>query len=113
MSDKISIVGERIRERRKNQLMNQQDLSAQTGLTQSQISRYENGDNEPTGEALVALADVLNTTTDWLLGRSDNILSVEQEAGLTEEENELIKLLRATDRQMRHRIMKVVKALLE
>lgn len=109
----MSIVGERIRERRKNQQMNQQDLSERTGLTQSQISRYENGDNEPTGDALVALADALNTTTDWLLGRPNMLGDVQNELSLGEDERQLIELLRATDRQMRHRIIKAIKALLE
>src|SRR5689334_22087945 len=97
LEGEMSIVGERIRERRKNQLMNQQDLSERTGLTQSQISRYENGDNEPTGEALIALADTLDTTTDWLLGRSNTLGNVKNETGLDEDERQLIALLRATD----------------
>ncbi len=109
----MSITATRIKERRKTLNISQLELSERTGISQSQISRYENGDNDPTGEALVALAEVLNTTTDWLLGRSDNVLPVEQQTGLTEEEHELIKLLRATDRQMRYRIMKAIKALLE
>jgi transcriptional regulator with XRE-family HTH domain len=109
----MSITADRIKERRKALHINQLELSERTGISQGQISRYERGDNDPTGEALVALADVLNTTTDWLLGRSGNVSPVGQETGLTEEENELIKLLRVTDRQMRHRIMKAVKAVLE
>lgn len=110
---KLSITASRIKERRKVLHINQVELSERTDISQSQISRYENGDNDPTGEALVALADVLNTTTDWLLGRSDNGLAAEQQPGFSEEELELIKLLRATDRQMRHRVMKAIKALLE
>jgi transcriptional regulator with XRE-family HTH domain len=109
----MSITATRIRERRKALNINQIELSERTQISQGQISRYERGDNDPTGEALVALADVLNTTTDWLLGRSEHVLPVEQQTGLTEEENEVIKLLRATDRQMRHRVIKAIKALLE
>jgi transcriptional regulator with XRE-family HTH domain len=109
----MSTIGERIKERRKSQQMNQHDLSQRTGISQAQISRYENGENEPTGDALIALADTLDITTDWLLGRSDALVTVREQSGLDQDERQLIELLRTTDRQMRHKVIKAIRALLE
>src|SRR5262249_15974572 len=103
-------MGDRIKERRKTLKINQQDLSEKTGLAQSQISRYETDDNEPTGEILLLLAEALDTTTDWLLGRSN---AVKKNSSLDEEERELIELLGSTDGQMGHRIINAIKAFLE
>ena len=65
-------IAARLRERRKVLKLNQEELAALLNITQSQISRYERGENEPSGEQLVALAHILNTSTDYLLGMTDD-----------------------------------------
>lgn len=61
----------RIAQRRKALKMNQEDLAYQIGSNQTQVSRYERGENDITGEVLIKIADALNTTVDYLLGRGD------------------------------------------
>ncbi|MBS4534472.1 helix-turn-helix domain-containing protein [Clostridium sp. D2Q-14] len=51
--------------------MNQKELAKQSGVTEVTISRYINGSRKPRIEIVNKLAEVLNTTTDYLLGRTD------------------------------------------
>lgn len=52
--------------------LTQSDLAKKVNTTKGTISNYENGHSTPSNEMLVFLADALNVTTDYLLGRSDN-----------------------------------------
>lgn len=49
--------------------LTQHQLAEKLGVTNNDISRYETGRMKPSLEKLVILADVLNVTTDYLLGR--------------------------------------------
>lgn len=62
---------ERIFGLRKKLRLSQEALADVVGVTQRQISNYESGDNEPTARILVALADALNTTSDYIIGLSN------------------------------------------
>ena len=62
----------RIKELRKKRHITQIRLSIATEVSQETISAYENGKAEPKMEKLVRIADFLNTTTDYLLERTDN-----------------------------------------
>ena len=48
--------------------MTQEELAKKTGVSQSQIARYENGDCEPTLDTLRKLSKELNCTLDELIG---------------------------------------------
>lgn len=62
----------RIKELRKKRNITQIRLSIAAEVSQETISAYENGKAEPKMDKLVRIADFLNTTTDYLLGRIDN-----------------------------------------
>ena len=62
----------RIKELRKKRKITQIRLSIATEVSQETISAYENGRAEPKMDKLVRIADFLNTTTDYLLERTDN-----------------------------------------
>ena len=47
------------------------EIADRLGISQQAYTAYERGKAEPTCAALVALADMHNVTTDWLLGRTD------------------------------------------
>jgi len=47
----------------------QEDVSRESGLAQSAIAKYEQGKTSPRSNALDKLAQALNCTTDYLLGR--------------------------------------------
>jgi len=50
----------------------QVDLAKQINVKQETISAYESGKALPSADALVKIADYLNTSTDYLLGRIDD-----------------------------------------
>jgi len=63
------VLGERVRKRRSELGLTQEQLSAATGLKQFHISRIESGDiKDVKGETLVRLARALRVRTDFLLG---------------------------------------------
>ena len=47
-------------------------LSKDTGITQGMISYWKSGERLPSAENLIILADYLNCSVDYLLGRTDN-----------------------------------------
>lgn len=58
----------RIKEARLQTGWTQTQVAEQTGITQSNISKYERGDLEPTLENLGVLAQFYNVSINWLLG---------------------------------------------
>ncbi|RAV22228.1 helix-turn-helix domain-containing protein [Paenibacillus contaminans] len=58
---------------RKEKKLTQEVLGRKIGVTKVSISSYENGTRTPDMETLQKLADALDTSTDYLLGRTDDI----------------------------------------
>lgn len=52
------------------------ELSLKTGITESSISHYVNGDRVPRGANLTKIADALGTTTDDLLRKESNDIDI-------------------------------------
>ena len=65
------VVGERIMLTRRRCKMTQPELAHQTGMGIATISRIEKGHQSMTIDKLVALAQVLGMSTDYLLGLTD------------------------------------------
>lgn len=59
----------KIREKRN---INQLKIAMDIGITQESISKYETGNSFPSKDILIKLADYLNCSIDYLLGRTDN-----------------------------------------
>ena len=62
----------RIRELREDHDYTQREIAKRLGMPQPQYSRYEQGFRDIPTDILIALADIYNTTTDYILGRTDN-----------------------------------------
>lgn len=83
------MIGENIRECRKQAGMTQGALASKVGLTTAAVSNYENEISSPSIEMLSKLADALGTTTDRLLsGNRTN-----RETGNTQDEGKEAKLI--------------------
>ncbi len=67
------IIGERIRQRRRQLDITQEELAEMISSTQKQISRYESNNALPGSDSLAELAKALQTTSDYLLGLTDTI----------------------------------------
>lgn len=61
----------RIRDLREDSDYTQQQIADQLFLTRSVYRRYELGDREIPVWALIQLADLYGTSTDYILGRTD------------------------------------------
>jgi len=63
----VDTFGNRVREMRLRLGWTQKDLALASGLTQSAIGNYESGQRvEPSGQALVGLAEALKVSPGWL-----------------------------------------------
>ena len=69
------ILGYRLRELRKENKMSQETLGKILGVTKVSVSGYENGTRTPSLETFCILADIFETTTDYLLGREVPIVT--------------------------------------
>lgn len=66
--------GERLRQVRMARKMTQTELANATSMANTYVSDLENGRKGiPPGESISRLADALQTSADFLLGRSDNM----------------------------------------
>jgi transcriptional regulator with XRE-family HTH domain len=62
---------ERIRDLRNDKGLLQKDMAKSLNCSQRVYSHYERGELDIPTEILIKLADYHNTTTDYLLGRTD------------------------------------------
>lgn len=62
----------RIRDLREDHDKTQREIASHLNMPQPQYCRYETGKRDIPTEILIALADYYNTTTDYLLGRTDD-----------------------------------------
>ncbi|MCT4564039.1 MAG: helix-turn-helix domain-containing protein [Maledivibacter sp.] len=66
-----TVFGNRLRELRKDKLLNQPELSGVINVSPSNISYYEQGKSFPSVETLYIIADFFDVSIDYLLGRTD------------------------------------------
>lgn len=65
----VDAIGTRLRKARLRMGLSQRGLAEALGLDPTMISHLEGGRRMPSVDSLVRLADELNVTTDYLLGR--------------------------------------------
>lgn len=68
MENEFPVRLRKLRERRK---MKRCVLSDLCGVSRNMIGRYESGKIKPTVDVVQSLADIFDTSTDYLLGRTD------------------------------------------
>lgn len=61
----------RIRSLREDHDLTQKQIAQILGMSQTGYSKYETGENDIPTQILIKLADYYHTTTDYLLGRTD------------------------------------------
>lgn len=76
--------------------LTQKQLAQKIGISQQSYSDYENGRTFPDATTLIELANALNVSIDYLLGRTDDlgavVISNHSVPHLTEDEAELLRL---------------------
>ena len=62
---------QRIRDLREDRDLTQTQVANMLGMSQTGYSKYETGENDIPTAVLIKLANFYQTTTDYLLGRTD------------------------------------------
>jgi transcriptional regulator with XRE-family HTH domain len=62
--------GERLKQLRQEHNLTQEALAEKLQTVRSTINKYEKNTRKPEYETLIKIADLFNTTTDYLLGRT-------------------------------------------
>jgi len=88
---------DRIRNARLLRGYTQEEFAEVLGMSKNQVSRYERGSNDPTGESLIKIAQALDVSVDYLLGLSD-VFDPYQGAGLSDKEKKAISAWRYGDK---------------
>jgi transcriptional regulator with XRE-family HTH domain len=95
---------ERLKAARNLRKWSQEELAARTAMPPSSIGHYESGSRKPSFDTLRKLANTLDVTTDYLLGRVD-------EPGLAEAGDPLYRdvgKLTGGDREIAEAFLKVL-----
>ena len=67
------MLSEKIKSLRQAKHMTQVELAKELGLTKQCVSNWENDNVLPSIEMLIKIADYFGVSTDYLLGREDNL----------------------------------------
>ncbi|MBQ8087373.1 MAG: helix-turn-helix transcriptional regulator [Clostridia bacterium] len=62
----------RIRDLREDHDWNQKTVAAMLNMSQTGYSKYETGENDIPTQVLIRLAQIYNTSVDYLLGETQN-----------------------------------------
>ena len=62
----------RLRDLREDHDLSQTKVATYLGMSQTGYSKYETGENDIPTDVLIKLADLYNTSIDYLLERTDN-----------------------------------------
>lgn len=73
------VIGERIKTARKNKNMTQQELGERLGVSKVSVCGYEKGVRIPTIENFAQLLDILDVSSDYLLGREMSVVCEDEE----------------------------------
>lgn len=103
-------IGIRIRNQRKKMGYTQEELAFKANISQTAISRYELGVNEPTADAIAMLAKTLDCTADYLLGLVDQPARPISN-DLDEAEIELLMLYRGKSPEAKQKMRDIAKVI--
>lgn len=69
-------IGDRIRERRKILGLTQKELARKVKVSSQVVSNWERGYTDPDHDDIARLAEALETSSDYLLNRTDEPLNI-------------------------------------
>ena len=113
----MQTIGERIVFLREELDISQIKLADKVGLTNTTLYKYEKNICEPKGEIIARLASALNTTADFILGRTPDFSPLKKESGeesfRKQRENELVQSFRRLSDENKARVEERIYSLLE
>jgi transcriptional regulator with XRE-family HTH domain len=90
----LTLRGDRIREKREERGLTQRELARLCGFGINQITRYEIGLSQPTAEHLKIISEQLGVSADYLLGLTTNERGQLGDTTLSEQERDVLEVLR-------------------
>lgn len=102
------MIGQRIRDLRKQKRMSQTELAKSAGVSQTTVTAWETGKAETSSSAVSKLADIFNVTNDYLLGRPNKQETKKDDVELSDDDVIMTwrgKPLSDEDRELIRRIM--------
>lgn len=91
--------------------LTQKDVADFLGADRSTYAKYETGDSEPNFDTLSRLSDFFGVSIEYLMGRSNTKKAPSYEdAGLSAEEAELLKLFRSAPEALQDAALRVLEA---
>lgn len=111
----MDTLGERIAFLRDNMEMTQTELAEKIGITPMTLAKYTKDLNEPRSSTIMKLAQVLNTTSDYIIGLTDDFSPAHTPALSTDNrrEQELIFKFRQLSEKDKIRVEERILTLIE
>lgn len=92
----IGFQGHRMRMRREEMGLSQEQLAQRLDVDQRQVSRWELGTSDLKISTLIKVVDVLNVDVNWLMGLSDDHV-IDKRQILSQEEADLLDAIHRAD----------------
>jgi transcriptional regulator with XRE-family HTH domain len=105
--DASTVFPDRLRTAREKREFSQSQLAEKSGLPPSSISHFESGARKPSFDNLRRLANALNVSTDYLIGRVDQMDSI----GPAERIHRHLENLSARDVELADEFLELLKRL--
>lgn len=102
-----NVIGHRIKERRKELKLTQVQIKELCGISNGNLSDFENGNKTPSANALIALSNALRVSTDWILTGKDHSCDITNVI-LSQMEQEVLELFRKLDLNDQEEIIDVM-----
>ena len=91
------MINEILKNTRKNEKLTAKELATQLNVSTSLIYEWEHGRANPSINELIKLANIFETSIDYLVGRTDEFELVKNENSLSKNESELLSLFKKLD----------------
>ncbi|MDE6398253.1 MAG: helix-turn-helix domain-containing protein [Clostridiales bacterium] len=105
----------KIRELREEKHLTQIEMALNLGVSRQVYANWENEINQPELQMIITIADFFGVTTDYLLGRSDdlgNVTTIPPAAPiLTENEKTLLRYFRALSPSLQSHALETLRIL--
>lgn len=101
-------IGKRIKEYRVQSGLTQKQLGEEIGVSNARVSNWENGENRPDADTLMAICKVLGVTADTLLGIKKESATIDE---LSENERRLISVYRSLNTAQREKFLDFIESL--
>lgn len=101
------IFAERLKNARTIRGLNQKDFADNIGADPRKISKYETGRGLPKYETLIDIANYLNVSIDYLLGRQAFLNEEEFYGNMSQAKKEMLLLLK-TDSDIKETVIKII-----